>query len=378
MRIVLLSAEANPVSGWGTMTHNYCRALMKAEGVEFTLLLPREATIPDVPFADRIHSILPAPRTSFRMKPWQVVPFLWPRPHESGDLIHTLVEYPYGVLAWRLARRAGLPYVISGQGTYSVLPLASCGSRLLFRPALRAASCVTLPSEFTRGAMTSHAGGGIETRVIPNPVDVEAYGYPINPGRVCERWGLPDGARFLFSVGALKRRKGFDVLLEAFASVARRRSDVHLVIAGSGDPGQLIQRSEDLGMRRRVHFVGLVAQEELRDLYAACELFVLLPRREGWRFEGFGLVYLEAGAAGKPVVGTRSGGVPDAVSDGETGLLVDEEDAEGAADAILRILREEGLADRLGRAGRVRAEELSWPRYVEEMTHLYRRIVEAA
>ena len=112
------------------------------------------------------------------------------------------------------------------------------------------------------------------------------------------------------------------------------------------------------------------------ELYHACDLFALLPRRDHGHFEGFGLVFLEANACGKPVVGTRSGGVPDAIVEGKTGFLVDEEDEEAAAAAILRVLVDPTLAEYLGDGARAWASEHSWSAYAERLVRMYQSAIE--
>jgi phosphatidylinositol alpha-1,6-mannosyltransferase len=170
----------------------------------------------------------------------------------------------------------------------------------------------------------------------------------------------------VLSVGAAKRRKGIDVLLDAFGRVRRRYPDVQLAVAGW--PGAYA----DLPTDDHIRFLGHVNDEDLVDLYRTCDVFALLPRFDSGYFEGFGLVYLEAGACGKPVVATRSGGVAQAVLDGETGLLVPEDDAAAAASAIGRLLDDADLRLRLGARGRLWAESHDWPGYVDRILDIYR------
>ena len=121
-------------------------------------------------------------------------------------------------------------------------------------------------------------------------------------------------------------------------------------------------------MAPAVHFVGQAGDDEVDAWYRACDVFVLASRESGVSggAEGYGIVFVEANLRGKPVVGGRSGGIPDAVIDGETGLLVDPSDPADIAEAITRLLTEPDLAERLGRGGRRRAvEELSWPEYTK-------------
>lgn len=101
---------------------------------------------------------------------------------------------------------------------------------------------------------------------------------------------------------------------------------------------------------------------------------LLTPQQDGLHSEGFGLVYLKAGAYGLPVVATRSGGVTDAVKDGETGLLADSGDVVSIADAVLRLLTEPELATRMGRANRLWAEKLTWERNASQQYKAYREV----
>jgi phosphatidylinositol alpha-1,6-mannosyltransferase len=105
-----------------------------------------------------------------------------------------------------------------------------------------------------------------------------------------------------------------------------------------------------------VTFAGFVPEEELPGCYAAADLFVMVSRELASRgdVEGFGIVYLEASAAGRPVVAGRSGGVEDAVEDGVSGILVDPEDPGALVEALTRLLRDPDLRRRMARAGRER------------------------
>jgi glycosyltransferase involved in cell wall biosynthesis len=118
-----------------------------------------------------------------------------------------------------------------------------------------------------------------------------------------------------------------------------------------------------------------VPERELGELYRQASVFVLTPQEEGLNFEGFGLVYLEAGAYGLPVVATRSGGVPDAVKDGITGFLAEEGDIQGTAEGIIRLLSDPELNRRMGRANREWAETLSWERCAAEQFRMYQEVV---
>ena len=175
-------------------------------------------------------------------------------------------------------------------------------------------------------------------------------------------------------------RKGMDRVIEALPMVLEKCSDVvYLIVGGvltSEDEAfrqTLMQRVRELGLGDRVLCVGQVPPDELPLYYTTCDVFVL-PNREtadSHGVEGFGIVFLEANACGKPVIGGRSGGVADAVVHGETGLLVNGEDVDEIADAIITLLSDTALAQRLGGQGReLVVREFSWERIIQCLRHL--------
>jgi glycosyltransferase involved in cell wall biosynthesis len=123
-----------------------------------------------------------------------------------------------------------------------------------------------------------------------------------------------------------------------------------------------------------VELVGEVSGPRLQEFFQQASIFVLTPQQDGLNFEGFGLVYLEAGAFGLPVVATRSGGVAEAVLDGKTGFLVDPEDVNGIALAIAHLLSDPDLARRMGQANREWAETLTWERNASQYFQAYQEL----
>jgi len=176
----------------------------------------------------------------------------------------------------------------------------------------------------------------------------------------------------LLAVGRLEEQKGHDLLIEAFASVARDNTALRLLISGEGSRrGSLADLASDLGVADKVQFLGWRSDVEV--LLAAADILV-----HPARWEGFGLVILEAMAAALPVVATRVGAIPEVVIDGETGLLVDQEDARGLAVAIRSLLHDNERRVRLGRAGFDRLREAFSPdRMAAGTVAVYRRALAA-
>ena len=157
------------------------------------------------------------------------------------------------------------------------------------------------------------------------------------------------------------------MLIRALPLVLAKVPDAQWVVIGDGSlrPG-LEQLAASHGVSAAVRFLGALDDEQ-RNVWLRRAHVLAMPSRipaGGFAGEGFGIVYLEAGAYGKPVVAGNVGGALDAVLDGETGLLVDPLDPLAIAAAITSLLSDRGLAARLGAAGRARAQEHSWPRVV--------------
>ncbi len=170
---------------------------------------------------------------------------------------------------------------------------------------------------------------------------------------------------YIISVGRLIPRKGFDNLIEAYSMLDQTKySDVNLVIIGDGPEHE---RLEALAQKLYVQpkFLGPVPDEDLPALYAGAELFALTPKEIARDIEGFGIVYLEANAAGIPVIGTRTGGVPEAVEHNKTGLLVESENPKSIKDACEQLLANKNKTRSLGISGRERARhEFTWPKQI--------------
>lgn len=197
--------------------------------------------------------------------------------------------------------------------------------------------------------------------VVHPGVDTDRFRPDVN-GRT-QRAGVASDDDVLFlSVGRLQRRKGHDMVLRA---LARLRPDVprlRYVIVGDGPhQAQLEAEAAELGVTDIVRFVGPASEADLPGWYAAADVFVMPNRNDGVDFEGFGIVFLEAAAAGLPVIGGQSGGVPEAVAQGETGRLVDGENLEELTSAMRSYARSPDERKAAGSRGRLRVvQEFTW------------------
>ena len=163
-------------------------------------------------------------------------------------------------------------------------------------------------------------------------------------------------------VGRLVKRKGVDDLISAFHLLLSDNPTARLEIVGDGPERMNLEKLvADLGLGQRVTFLGSLKGRALNEKYLECDVFVMPSRTMKDDVEGFGTVFLEAGLAGKPSVGTNSGGIPEAVIDGETGILVPEADINELASALKRVLADGALGRKLGENARRRVlAEFTW------------------
>lgn len=208
-------------------------------------------------------------------------------------------------------------------------------------------------SRFTGGLLQDLGAPQNKIHVVGNGTDPEHF-VPTDGQEFRTRHGLGDRP-LVITLGRLVPNKGVDTVIEAMPAIVRDCPNALYAIGGSGpDRGRLEELARRLGVSGHVRFLGRIPDEDLVPCYGAADVFATLSRMDPPAVEGFGIVFLEAGACGTPVVGARSGGIEDAIVDGETGLLIPPGDPAAAAAAIGRLLGDPALSKRLGQAGRQR------------------------
>lgn len=300
------------------------------------------------------------------------------------QLVHSLEAYPTGLVGdWvarrtRRAGRAAVPHILTVHGTYGVIWRRHWLDDAAYRGVLRRAAMVCPVSHGTAQLMQRYYAAELQPEKLHPILNGNDFARRV-PAQVAVQRTIPESP-LLLSVGDLKPRKGLHLSLAAFQQVQAALPQASYWIVGrAGNDryaqhlGQIVER---LGLKN-VRFLGAVSDEQLEQCYRQASIFVLAPEQQADQFEGFGLVYLEAGAYGLPVVATRSGGVPDAVRDGETGLLADEGDAGGIAQAILSLARDPVLQRQMGLTNRRWAETLTWQRTADEQVQCYHEALQA-
>ncbi len=325
-----------------------------------------------------------------RAAPYRVVRHragIWPTPavlrltrrvaaEHRPDVIVLGASWPLGYLAPALGRAPSVPVVALTHGLEA--GIAGAGLGFLIRRASRGLAAATTISDWTEERLAPHLRAGILERIPPG-VDVSTFREDVDGTRLRERWGVPADAPVVGCVSRLVKRKGQDALLDAWPTVQRRHPDAWLVLVGTGPLAEdLAERARRLGDGGHVVLAGEVAWEDLPAAHAAMDVFAM-PCRTRWAgldVEGLGIVYLEAQACGVPAIAGRSGGAPEAVRDGETGLVVDGRRRRALVAALDRLLDDEAERRRMGRSGRAWVEQRwSWDAIAGRFAALLEEVV---
>jgi phosphatidyl-myo-inositol dimannoside synthase len=301
----------------------------------------------------------------------------WHALRYSPAIVHAGDLYPPGVTAMILKSLTGLPYVVYCHG--EEIPQLN---RYKYQPRVRnqiylKADAVIAASEFTRQNLIKL--GVPETRIckIVPGVDSTRFKPMGRRADLIERYGL-GGKTVVLTVARLVRRKGHQAALRAFAAASAEIPTAHYLIVGTGpEQARLRQAVQEAGLGERVTFAGYVPADQLPDIYNLCDVMLMPNRVEDGDVEGFGMVFLEANAVGKPAIGGRTGGAVEAIQDGVTGVLVNPDDCDEIAAVLKGLLLNHTLRKKLGEAGVRRAQsEFSWRARAEILRTLNRNILE--
>jgi len=281
-------------------------------------------------------------------------------PHRF-DAIHAGRALPEGLTAWLVARLTFHPLVIYAHGE----ELTTWGRGRKYqamRFALRHADHVIANSEFTRDELIKMDVNPARITLIYPGVDVACF----RPGLACDDLrqsvGVGTEGKLILSVGRLSRRKGFDQVIKSLPALANAGLDVQYTLIGIGeDQDYLLDLAREHSVAERVHLIGHVSADNLPRWYNACDVFAMPNREINGDTEGFGMVFIEASACGKPTIAGIAGGTAAAVAHELTGLRIDGENEEEVACALIRVLRDTAFASTLGKQGHKRAlKDFAW------------------
>lgn len=286
------------------------------------------------------------------------------------DIVNVFYALPTGLAAVFLERISKTPVVISliGRGdipgpniprmwkVYSKWVVMSVPERIFI-------------SQYCRKAL--YGSDLNEGEIIPFGVDVEKFKPSLDGRKIKNNLGIPENSKVLFSLQRLDRWKRVDIIIQAMKSVLKKK-DVFLVLGGKGPEKKgLVQLTRELGLASRVIFTSYIEEEDIPYYYAMSDIFVFHST-----YETFGLVLLQAMAAGKPIVSVNNTAIPELVDDHKNGLLVDSLNPEQFANAVISLLDNEEDMKRFSDESRRRAlNRYDWDHIVQKYEEIYLRCV---
>jgi N-acetyl-alpha-D-glucosaminyl L-malate synthase BshA len=309
------------------------------------------------------------------IKLYQVV-----REHDI-DVIHAHWAVPMGFVSSLVKLMTDKPLVITTHGR-DVYVDPEAGAivpelwyvRPFLRFALRQADRVISVSQDCRRHTVAAGASPDRTSVIYNGVDAKRFSPIESNEHIRQILGVSDAARLVLFVGSLRSYKGVDVLIRAMPLVLESEPLAVVVIIGSGPQKKdLIALRDRLGLQKAVIFAGSIPNSEIVSYENECDVFVLSSRRES-----FGIAAVEAMACAKPVIGTKVGGLKEVIDDGQTGILVEPNNSEQLAKAILQVLEDKSYAQRLGENARRKVEaKFDWVKIARRTINLYGDVLES-
>lgn len=299
------------------------------------------------------------------------------------DFIYNTAWFPCGIISLVVHFLFGTPYYIAAFASeilddeITLKRKIKKKLRRLKNVILKNADLVFPVSNFTKQKLIEMSVPLGKIVVIPGGVEHEQFHPKVDTVFIKQRYAL-EGKKIILTVARLDKHKGHEFILRALShGILEKFPNMVYIIVGDGpEKNNLESLVRNLDLSRNVIFTGFVENSELPAFYNSCDVFVMpsweIPGRTDL-IEGFGIAYLEANACGKPVIGGRSGGVSDAIVDGQTGLLVEPTHIEELPEVICKVLSDETYASLLGQQGRKRVETLlNWKAIGEQIVRVIR------
>lgn len=287
------------------------------------------------------------------------------------DAIHAFRALPEGLVAWVVARISLRPVVVYAHGE-ELTSWGRGGKYKAMRFVLRRADRVVANSEHTRDTLLRMGIDPARVAIIYPGVDVSVFRPGLDVAGLRDRLGIAPEEPLVFSIGRLSRRKGFDQMIRAVAQLQAEGIALRYLIGGIGEDAEYLdQLIAAHRLQNRVQRIGAVSETELPRWLNACDVFAMPNREINGDNEGFGMVFIEAAACGKPSLAGEAGGTGSAVLHGQTGLRVDGASIEAVAEGLRRLLTRPEQTRELGQRALQRVErEFSWERVADKTRKL--------
>jgi len=335
MKIGYLTYDINPQAGWGRYSADLIFGTQKL-GAAAVILKELNDGLPGEVVLKRGKSLF---TTALKIRKYLA----------DCDIIHALDSYPYGVMAALANLSLKKKLVITGVGTYAVEPLASFKTKFLLKWAYQQADKITAISHYTKERIQEKLKH-LAIEVILPGLDFQHFYRP----------RLESAEDYILTVGALKERKGYHISLAAFAALKDKFPRLKYYIVGRQEETEYFNKLKGIvkknDLAQRVSFLTKLTDKELANYYSQAKLFILTSINQGYHFEGYGLVFLEAASSGLPVIGTTNNGISDVVRHEANGFLVPQNDLAATTQALEKILSDQELQARFSQASYVWAK----------------------
>ena len=273
---------------------------------------------------------------------------------EKIDVVHCGDFFPASAIGLFLKKILGKPYVyyVHGEGNtwYNQFRFQPKIRKIFIRNAARIVAACT----YAQKGVESLLGEEHDKMIKITPgVDYKKFDPDWKDNEFLRELGM-EGRKVVLTIGRLVDRKGQDTVIRAMPKILANVPNAVYLVGGRGPYEERLRSlAAELDLEDHVKFLGFMPNEKLPSLYSICDVFVMINREtSGEGPEGFGMVFSEASAAGKPVIGGKSGGTEDSIQDGVTGYRIDPLNVDEVASYIIRVLKDEELRKTLGRNGR--------------------------
>jgi glycosyltransferase involved in cell wall biosynthesis len=370
--VLVLTSSTSPKNGSGRYSSNIIRRMAEDYQV---IVYSGKADDADESHIEhpnvKINRLLPSRWALARVAMMRVsatlIKMAYPRPF----FIQSLDDFPYCHLGETLRRKWKCPHFISSLGTYSVKPFNDLKQGRQLKNCFDNAKTIFPISSYTKEQLLSKISVG-NLEVIPIATDNHYFSRNPQFEKTSENFNI-------LSVGQIKRRKGFDLILKSLPAIIEKHPHVRCRFVGDYDENnEYVVDLKDFvtenNLQDHVTFTSEISEPELLREFHEASVFAMAPRNSGDAFEGFGLVFLEASAMGLPLISTSPSGVDEIIKDGYNGFKIKAEDHEAVTDKIIQLIEDPELLKTMGENALEHSKTFSWDKTYQSMKVHYDKL----
>ncbi len=365
MKILVITNNLNKKNGWGNYSLAIIEQLIKNRIEVVVICSKKNKEYSNVKQIEILPDPISFKKTYFLSFFYVLRILLNYKDLKNVDLIHCFVE-PYSFITYLVSKILVVKYFITIHGSYGVKTLQNFFYRFLQIITYKNAQKIICVSNYTKKRL-------LDYKKLDNLIVIN-NGVYVNSSKK-QILSIHKKENIIIGVGALKKRKGFDVVIDSIKIVVETIPDVKYYIIGSQIDNNYVihikKMIKDLGLNNNIFLSGRVSDNKLEEFYQKSKIFVLTPVNDGFNFEGFGLVYLEANVYTLPTVGSYDNGGEDAIKDGYNGFLVKANDSKDTAEKIIRLLSDSELYNEMSQNAIKWSHKMMWGNIFEKYMHVY-------